>query len=416
MSSIEQPWYRTAGREQWKTLLAAQAGWMLDGMDVMLYAFALTTIQREFGLTARAAGSLASLTLLTSAFGGTLAGYLADRYGRARILIYSILTYSVFTGFTATAHSFGELALWRALVGFGLGAEWSAGSVLVAETWPAAHRGKAIGLVQSGWAIGYILAALLAAVILPTYGWRPLFVVGTFPALLTLWIRREVQEPAIWLEAGLETAAYGRGSVSGLAQLGRAPLLQRMVLATLLATALLFAYWGLFTWVPTFLASSVAKGGAGLSLVKSTAWIIPVQIGAFLGYNLFGVLADRFGRRPILLMFVLGAAGSVPLYGWAGRNATVLFALGPLIGFFGHGYFSVFGAMLAELFPSSIRATAQGICYNTGRGISACAPALIGAISEKQGIGGALACTSAFFLLGGVIIFFLPETRGGALE
>ncbi len=383
-------------------------------MDVMLYAFALTAIQREFGLTAGAAGSLASLTLLTSAFGGALAGYLADRYGRARILIYSILTYSLFTGITASARSFAELALWRALVGFGLGAEWSAGSVLVAETWPPEHRGKAIGLVQSGWAIGYILAALLAAAILPSYGWRPLFVVGTFPALLTLWIRREVHEPAIWLQSGQR----GHRQVHHVPwqMIARPPLLRRTLLATLLATALLFAYWGLFTWVPTFLSSPVEKGGAGLSLLKSTAWIIPVQIGAFLGYNLFGVMADRFGRRPILLVFVLGAAASVPLYGLAGRNVGILLVLGPLIGFFGHGYFSVFGAMLAELFPSAIRATAQGICYNTGRGISALAPSLIGAISERQGIGAALACTSAFFLLGGVVIFFLPETRGGVLE
>jgi MFS family permease len=407
LPTLHQPWYRAAGREQWKTLLAAQAGWMLDGMDVMLYAFALTAIQREFGLSAAAAGSLASLTLLTSAFGGALAGYLADRYGRARILIYSILTYSLFTGVTATAQTFWALAFWRALVGFGLGAEWSAGSVLVAETWPAQHRGKAIGLVQSGWAIGYILAALLAAAILPGYGWRPLFVVGTFPALLTLWIRREIHEPPIWTRSS--HAVPWR-------MLAAPPLLQRTFLATLLATALLFAYWGLFTWVPTFLSSPVAQGGAGLSLVKSAAWIIPVQIGAFLGYNLFGVLADRFGRRPILLVFVLGAAASVPLYGLAGRHAAVLLALGPLIGFFGHGYFSVFGSMLAELFPSVIRATAQGICYNTGRGMSALAPSLIGAISARQGIGGALACTSAFFLLGGVIILFLPETKGGVLE
>ena len=409
MPALEQPWYRDVGREQWKTLAAAQAGWMLDGMDVMLYAFALTTIQREFGLTAAAAGSLASLTLLTSAFGGALAGYLADRYGRARILIYSILTYSLFTGLTASARTFGELALWRALVGFGLGAEWSAGSVLVAETWPAKHRGKAIGLVQSGWAIGYILAALLAAAILPGYGWRPLFIAGTLPALLTVWIRREVHEPAIWIRPS-------RAQGVPVHRIFQPPLLRRTLLATLLATTLLFAYWGLFTWVPAFLSSPVAKGGAGLGLVKSTAWIIPVQIGAFLGYTLFGALADRFGRRPVLLVFVLGAAASVPLYGFGARNAVLLLVLGPLIGFFGHGYFSVFGAMLAELFPSAIRATAQGICYNTGRGISALAPSFIGAISERKGFGAALACTSVFFLLGGVVILFLPETKGGVLE
>lgn len=376
-------------------------------MDVMLYAFALTAIQREFHLTFAAAGSLASLTLFTSAFGGALAGYLADRHGRARVLIYSILAYSIFTGLTASAHTFAELALWRALVGFGLGAEWSAGSVLVAETWPAEHRGKAIGIMQSGWAIGYILAALLAAAILPSYGWRPLFLAGALPALFTLWIRREISEPEIWKRA--------REHKPPLGLIFQRPLLSRTVFATLLASSLLFAYWGLFTWIPTYLASPIAKGGAGLGLVKSTAWIIPVQIGAFLGYTLFGVLSDRFGRRPVLLVFVLGAAASVPLYGMAGRNPGLLLLLGPLIGFFGHGYFSVFGAMLAELFPSAIRATASGICYNSGRAVSALSPILIGRISEVAGIGGALAFTSAFFLLGGVMILFLPETRGEAL-
>jgi len=184
----------------------------------------------------------------------------------------------------------------------------------------------------------------------------------------------------------------------------------------LLCTSLLFAYWGLFTWIPAYLSSPVSKGGAGLGIVKSSAWIVPVQVGAFLGYLLFGVLADRFGRRPVLLVFVLGAAVLVPLYALAGANPAVLLVIGPLIGFFGHGYFSVFGAMLAELFPSSIRATAQGISYNSGRAVSALAPFLIGGVAGRFGIGGALAFTSIFYVLAGVLVLFLPETKGEALE
>jgi MFS family permease len=185
--------------------------------------------------------------------------------------------------------------------------------------------------------------------------------------------------------------------------------------ATLLAAALLFAYWGLFTWIPTYLSAPVAKGGAGLSLLRSTAWIVPLQIGAFLGYLLFGVLADRFGRRPVFLVFVLAAAAIVPAYGLAARSESALLALGPLVGFFGHGYFSVFGALLAEMFPSSIRGTAQGLCYNAGRATSALAPFAIGALADRHGLGAALASTAALYLLGGALIFALPETRGEEL-
>ncbi len=402
------PWYRAVTPPQWNTLLAAAFGWMLDAMDVMLYAFALTAIRTEFSLSAASAGALASVTLLTSAVGGIVFGVLADRLGRARALAWAILVYSVFTGLTATARSLPELVLWRSLVGIGLGGEWAAGSVLVAETWPAEHRGKAVGLMQSGWAIGYILAALLASAILPGYGWRPLFAIGVVPALFAWWVMRRVQEPEIWRRAE-------RGERLPIASLFRPPLLQRAGAATLLTTSVLFAYWGLFTWIPAYLASPISSGGAGMGVVRSTGWIIPMQLGAFLGYVLFGVLADRFGRRPVFAAFVVGAAVLVPIYGRVGAYPGVLMALGPLVGFLGHGYFSVFGAVLAELFPSGIRATAQGFCYNFGRAVSALAPFVIGALADRHGIGSALAVTSAFFVAGGFLILLLPETRGEAL-
>lgn len=403
------PWLRSVAPYQWRTLLAAMLGWLLDAMDVMMYAFALTAIRAEFSLSAATAGALASVTLLTSAVGGLAFGVLADRIGRARALMWSILIYSVFTALTATSHTLVELVLWRSLVGIGLGGEWAAGSVLVAESWPAEHRGKAIGFMQSGWAIGYILAAILASVILPSFGWRALFAVGVLPALLAFWIFRSVPEPEIW--------RLGRRHVRPpLAEVLRAPILRNALAATALTTTVLFAYWGLFTWIPAYLASPLASGGAGMSIVRSSGWIIPMQVGAFLGYVLFGVLADRFGRRPVFMVFVLGAAVLVPIYGQMAARPAVLMALGPLIGFFGHGYFSVFGAMLAELFPSGIRATAQGFCYNFGRGVSALAPFTIGALADRHGIGSALALTSAFFVAGAVLMLFLPETRGEELR
>jgi len=395
-------WHREISREQWRTLVAAQLGWMLDAMDVMLYSFALTAVRSEFQLSGAASGALAALPLVTSAAGGMLFGWLSDRYGRARALMWSILTFSLLTAFTATAHSVGELVFWRALVGVGLGGEWAAGSVLVAETWPEQHRGKAIGLMQSAWAIGYLLAAVMAAVVLPLWGWRPLFVLGVAPALVTLWMRRGIREPARWRQPS--------HSIGGAAAaLFRAPMRRNVLLMTALCSCLLFGYWGLFTWLPAYLSSPIDKGGAGLSVVKSSAWIVPLQVGAFFGYISFGFLADRFGRRPVFLTFVLTTAVLVPVYGLLGRNAALLLALGPLVGYFGHGYFSVLGAMAADLFPAELRTTAQGFCYNIGRALAGFAPVTVGALADRQGIGVALAFTAVFFVAGAAMMTRMPD-------
>jgi MFS family permease len=407
------PWWREIDQTQWRALLGAGAGWMLDACDVMLYAFALSAIREELGLSAATAGALASVTLLTAAFGGVVLGALADRFGRVRMLGWSIVLYSFGTAMCATADSALELALWRGVVGLGLAGEWATGSVLVAETWPPAHRGKGIGLMQSGWALGYLLAAALAAIVLPLWGWRALFLIGALPALLVVWLRRRVPEPAVWVATRAATARPGHDPLLGWLQLLRPPLLGRVVVATALATSLLWAYWGLFTWIPTYLAST---SGAGLGLVGSALWIAPMQLGAFCGYIGFGFLADRFGRRPVFATFVAAAALLVPLYALAGGERWWLLALGPLLGFFGHGYWSVFGALLAELFPSSVRAGAQGFCYNAGRAVSALAPWAIGALSATYGLGPALAVTAVGYLLAAGLVWLLPETRGRVLE
>lgn len=410
-TSVVTPWWREPGAPAWKALAAAGAGWMLDAMDVTLYLIALTAIREEFDLDTAQAGAVASATLVASAIGGVLCGVLADRFGRVRMLMISILFYSVCTALTATASNIWMLVFWRVLVGLGMGGEWSAGAVLVAETWPARHRGKAIGLMQSGWAIGYILAAVLGALVLPRWGWRPLFVIGVAPALLVAWMRGNLPEPVIWKKQASEK----RGLGATLAVMKRPPYLTRAIIATATAASLLFAYWGLFSWVPTYL-SSHDQGGAGLGIVKSTAWIVPMQIGAFFGYTSFGFLADRFGRRRTFVIFVLCAAAIVPIYGASARSQTALMILGPLVGFFGHGYFSVFGSMLAELFPSSVRGAAQGMCYNLGRAFSAMAPWIIGSLADRHGLGPALGLTSILYVAGAGLVMLLPETRGKELE
>ena len=400
-------WWREIDSTAWRALIAAGAGWMLDALDVTLYTIALDSIAREFHLTKAEAGSVASATVFASAVGGTISGILVDRLGRVRMLMISMICYSLFCALSATSQNLSQLIFWRVLVGLGMGGEWSAGAVLVAETWPAKHRGKAIGLMQSGWAIGYILAAVLGALILPTLGWRVMFLIGFAPALLTIWIRRGVPEPQGWHT----THAREIGLSHRLSMLGKPPLINRFLLATATTSCLLFSYWGLFTWIPTYL-SSHDTGGAGLGIVKSAAWIIPMQIGAFFGYASFGFLADKWGRRPVFLAFVLGAAAIVPFYGASARNVTTLMILGPFVGFLGHGYFSVFGAMLAELFPSAVRGSAQGFCYNSGRAVGAVAPWVIGRLADTHGLGPALGITSAFFVVGAVLFLLLPETSG----
>lgn len=395
---------------RWRALWAAQLGFLLDAMDVLLYVFAIQTLKTEFGWTNAQAGAVSSVTLIASAFGGIAAGWVSDRIGRRQTLIYTILLYSFASAGSATAGSLGALLAWRALVGLGLGGEWSAGATLVAEWWPAEHRGKAVSFMQSGWALGYIAAAGLSALILPVFGWRALFLCGVLPALLTLWIRRHVAEPEIWSA----TRGQRRG---GIGDLFRQPLRGRTLAATTLATAVLFGYWGLFTWLPGFLSAPAAQGGAGLDVVRTSGFMIAMQIGAFFGYLAFGWLADRFGRRPAFAAYVVIAALVTPLYGMAPRwgGEAALLALGPLVGFFGTGFFSLFGAMLAEIYPTAIRGLGQGFVYNFGRGLSALAPYAVGALGDTAGLGAALGLNSAFFLAAAALVFLLPETRGRSL-
>jgi len=397
----------TADRRAWRALFAAQLGWMLDAMDVLLFTFALVPMQAEFGLTKKEMGIPLAATLFAAAIGGIIFGRLADRIGRVRAMTFSILLYSLGTAGLATSTALWHVIAWRVLVGFGMGGEWSCGSVLVAETWPAQHRAKAMGIMQAGWAIGALIAAGLAAVILEPFGWRVLFLVGALPAVLASWIRRNVEEPPVWRERTREPSRWSEIFAPEFAR--------RTILATLVATSVLLAYWGLTSWLPAFLATPIKDGGAGLSVASSARWSIPLQIGAFFGYITFGWIADRIGRRPAFTLFMIAATAVVPIFAFGARSALTLLIFAPLVGYFAHGYFSLFGAMLAELFPTRIRASAQGFCYNAGRFVSAAAPFAIGAASKTYGIGTLIAADAIFFALGGALIWLLPETKGTEL-
>jgi MFS family permease len=416
------PWYAGVTREQWRALAAAKLGWMLDAMDFLLYVMAIGQLKEYFGFDDSIAGLLGTVTLITSAVGGIVFGIVADRAGRTRALMATILIFSICSLGAATSQTLWQLMAWRILLGFGMGGEWASGAVLVSETWPAALRVRAIGIMQSGWALGYIAAALLAALVLGKMNlgreaWRYLFAIGVLPALLTLWIRKKVKEPDAWRNRNAARAGSPAKERNAFAVLFGPEFRSKTLLATLLSACVQFANWGLFFWLPGFLARPVEQGGAGMSIVRSAGWIIPVQIGAYIGYNSFGFIAEKFGRRRTFVAYLVTAAILVPLYGQMARSPGILMALGPLLGFVGYGYFSLFGSFLAELFPTDVRATGQGLTYNLGRGMGALAPYTIGYVATlpNVGIGSALALTSAFFLAGSILILFFPDRSKAAL-
>jgi MFS family permease len=418
-------WPESVSSAQWRTLVAGGLGWMLDAMDVTLYALVLVHLQAEFGperFSNARAGSLQTLTLVASALGGGLFGVLADRIGRARALMASILVYSLASGACGLATTIGVLALFRFLLGLGMGGEWSTGAALIAETWPARHRGKALGLMQSTYAIGEMVAAGVVFWVFPRFGWRPVFFVGVLPALFVLWIRRSVPEPEIWrARARGASAGSAAGGASAWSAAWRRLLSDpRLLRNTLLATAMnglgMFGYWGLFTWVPGYLAKDPAHGGRGLSLAGTTSFLLVLGVGKFFGYALFGFLADRFGRRRCYVAYLAVAALLVPIYGWTDSKWQLLL-LGPFVAFFGTGFFSGYSALAAELFPTEIRATAMGFTYNLGRGFAAVAPFVVGFFADEfGGFTAGFLVLAAAYLGAALLAALLPDAQARELD
>jgi len=398
-------WLFEASREQKRTLVAASLGWMLDSMDVMLYALVLGQVAREMHLSAALSGAMMSATLIAASIGGIAFGWFADRSGRVRALTTSVLIYSIATAACGFTHTAVALMLCRIVLGLGMGGEWAAGAALVAETWPERHRAKALALVQSSWAIGYALGAALVALIMPHYGWRAVFFIGVIPALIAFSIQRRLHEPEVWRKE--------RPALFRPAQLFRAPLGRSTLICATMNAATLFAWWGLFTWVPRFLSLPVAQGGRGLSIVSTSVWTVVMQTGTFLGYISFGFVADRFSHKRAYIAYLVVAAALVPVFAYV-SNPDTLLLIGPLVGFFGTGYFSGFAIISSELFPTALRGSAMGFVYNIGRLTSAAAPWLIGRVSQQTGLGAALCLTSGAFLLAALIAGALRKPQPGA--
>jgi MFS family permease len=408
-------WWRVASGTARRSLIAASLGWALDAFDVMLFSLTLASVIADLGLTKTQAGALGSVTLLGGAAGGLIFGHIADRFGRTRAMIASVLLYSVFTAACGLSQNLWQFAVFRALLGLGMGGEWASGAALVSETWPTKHRGRALGFMQSSWAIGFAVAAIVVGFVLPRWGWRAVFFVGILPAFFTLWVRRNVDEPEVWKAAKAARAAGRTTETSGQARRFTDIFKGRMLGLTLAVTFMnacaLFGWWGLNGWVPAYLSLPTDQGGIGLGTETMSWFIVAMQVGMWLGYVSFGYITDSIGRKRVYITYLVMASLLLPLYG-ALSAPLALLALGPFVAFFGTGFFSGFGAVTAEIYPTTIRATAQGFTYNLGRIASAAAPFTVGKLATSSGFSVAFAVAGAVYLLGAIAWTWIPETRG----
>jgi MFS family permease len=406
--------YRDMNLPERRTFWACAAGWALDGMDFQIYPLVVGTIIALWHVGPGEAGLAGTATLLSSAVGGWLGGYIADRVGRVRTLQFTILWFSFFSLLCALVQSFDQLLIARALLGFGFGGEWAAGAVLMGEAIRPQYRGRAVGSVQSGWAVGWGLAVLAQAILFslmpPEIAWRWMFAVGALPALLVFYLRRYVTEPEIAAETRVRQATSG--DQPPLWEIFSPSIFKTTILASLMATGMQGGYYAVTFWIPRFLTTE-----RKLSIVSSTGYLSSLIIGSFVGYLVGAWLADRIGRRNLFLIFSLGAIAVVLLYTQLPLPNEALWVLGFPLGFFASGYFSGMGAFLTELYPTRLRGSGQGFCYNFGRGIGALFPFLVGALSASTSLANAIAifavvAYAVFFLAA----FALPETRGRVLH
>ena len=400
-------------KEERRAFIACAGGWALDAMDVQLYSFVIPALILIWGITRGEAGTLATAALLVSAAGGWLAGWLADRIGRVRTLQIAILWFAVFTFLSGLAQNFEQLFAARALMGLGFGGEWAAGAVLLGEVVRPEHRGKALGMMQAGWAVGWGAAALLYAfffsVLPPETAWRALFLVGIAPALLVFFVRRYVQEPEVYLKTRSQLAASGDQPSAW--EIFRPPLLRITVLGGLMGTGAQGGYYAVTTWLPTFL-----RNERKLSVLDSAGYLAVSIAGAFCGYLTGGYLADRIGRRFTFLVFAVGAGVIAAAYTMIPFGNSAMLVLGFPLGFFASGVFSAMGPFFTEHFPTRIRGLGQGFAYNIGRATGALFPTLVGMLSAHIPLSHAIGLFAGLaYATMAIAAFLLPETRGKAL-
>lgn len=417
-------------KDRWKIMWASIIGYAMDGLDVLILSFAMAAIVSEFGLTLGEGGMIATYTLIGTVLGGYIFGIFADWWGRVHTFSLTIIIFSIFTGACAFADNAVHLDILRFLAGLGLGGEYGIGMTLVSETWPGAKRARATAGVAMGWQAGAVLAAILAAVVLPDYGWRGLFLVGVLPALLAAWARHGIKEPPMWVkrkemkkalqarkDAGEKLTAEEEEQLTEAKKFPLAHLFadKKTTITTIALTIMTsvqnFGYYGIMVWLPMILLKE-----HGLTTKSMSGWMIVTVIGMIAGIFVFGWLCDRLGRKKPYLLFYVCAAAMVYIYVNLGTPIALLFG-GAFLGFFCNGMMAGYGTLLSENYTTDARSTAQNFIFNTGRAVGGFAPVIIGTIAQTNGFNTAFVLLSAVYLAAAVnVLFFVKDTKGTVIR
>lgn len=393
----------------WKALIGSAVGYAMDGFDLLILGFMLPAISADLALSPTQAGSLVTWTLIGAVAGGIVFGSLSDKYGRVRVLTWTIVLFAVFTGLCAFAQGYWDLLIYRTIAGIGLGGEFGIGMALAAEAWPAKHRAKAASYVALGWQVGVLVAALLTPLLLPIIGWKGMFLVGIIPAFVAWYLRAKLHEPEVFVAKVQQAPSEKINSFKLLVKDWKTTKVSLGVVV--LTSVQNFGYYGIMIWLPNFLAKQL-----GFSLTKSGLWTAVTVCGMMLGIWVFGRLADRIGRKPSFILFQLGAVASILVYSQLTDPTLMLFA-GAFLGMFVNGMMGGYGALMAEAYPTQARATAQNVLFNLGRAVGGFGPVVIGAIVSAYSFPVAIASLAAIYVLDVLATLCLvPELKGKELE